>query len=85
MIDTTPKVREHCSATGLTGRIESALATIVPDGQPLTVDELAPLDSLNWPTVDRSRYTSAGPDCPERGARSLDRDWITHVIGCHAL
>src|SRR6202049_1403863 len=47
MIDITPKVREHYSATGLTGRIKSALATIVPDGQPLTVDELAPLDQFH--------------------------------------
>ncbi len=47
MIDTTPKVREHYSATGLTARIKSALATIVPDGQPLTVDELAPLDQFH--------------------------------------
>jgi 2-polyprenyl-3-methyl-5-hydroxy-6-metoxy-1,4-benzoquinol methylase len=46
MIDTTPKVREHYSATGLTGWIKSAIATIVPDGQPLTVDELAPLDQF---------------------------------------
>jgi SAM-dependent methyltransferase len=47
MIDTTPKVREHYSSTGLTARIKSALATIVPDGQPLTVDELAPLDQFH--------------------------------------
>jgi SAM-dependent methyltransferase len=47
MIDTTPKVREHYSATGLTGRIKSALATIVPDGQLMTVDELAPLDQFH--------------------------------------
>jgi 2-polyprenyl-3-methyl-5-hydroxy-6-metoxy-1,4-benzoquinol methylase len=47
MIDTTLKVREHYGATGLTARIKSALATIVPDGQPLTVDELAPLDQFH--------------------------------------
>ena len=47
MIDTTPKVLEHYNAIGLTGRIRSALATIVPDGQPLTVDELAPLDQFH--------------------------------------
>lgn len=47
MIDTIPKVREHYSATGLTARIKSALATIMPDGQPLTVDELAPLDQFH--------------------------------------
>ncbi len=47
MTDSTTKVREHYSAMGLTGRIKSALATIVPDGQPLTVDELAPLDQFH--------------------------------------
>lgn len=47
MIDTIPKVREHYSSTGLTDRIKSALITIVPDEQPLTVDELAPLDQFH--------------------------------------
>ena len=47
MIDATSRVREHYSAAELTGLIKSALATIVPDGQPLTVDELAPLDQFH--------------------------------------
>jgi SAM-dependent methyltransferase len=47
MTDTTTKVREHYNAVGLTARIKSALATIVPDGQPLTVDELAPIDQFH--------------------------------------
>jgi SAM-dependent methyltransferase len=47
MIDAISQVREHYSTTGLTGRIKSALAKIVPDGQPLTVDELAPLDQFH--------------------------------------
>jgi hypothetical protein len=41
------KVREHYNATGLADRIKAALATIVQDGQPLTVDELAPLDQFH--------------------------------------
>ncbi len=47
MIDTMPKMREHYGAIGLTGRIKPALATIVPDGQPLIVDELASLDQFH--------------------------------------
>jgi SAM-dependent methyltransferase len=47
MIDHTATVREHYSAGGLINRIKSALTTIAPDGQPLTVDELAPLDQFH--------------------------------------
>jgi len=47
MSDTTTKVREHYNATGLTGRIKSALATITPEDQPLTVAQLAPLDQFH--------------------------------------
>src|SRR5436305_4650039 len=44
---TTTKVREHYRATGLTDRIKSALATITPEGQTLTVAQLAPLDQFH--------------------------------------
>jgi len=37
MTDTTTKVREHYSAMGLTDRIKSAVATLAPEGQTLTV------------------------------------------------
>jgi SAM-dependent methyltransferase len=47
MTDTNTKVREHYSATGLTGRIKSALATIAPEEQTLTVAQLAPLDQFH--------------------------------------
>jgi SAM-dependent methyltransferase len=47
MADTNTKVREHYSATGLTGRIKSALATIAPEEQTLTVAQLAPLDQFH--------------------------------------
>ena len=46
MADIT-KVREHYSATGLTDRIKSALATVAPEGQTLTVAQLAPLDQFH--------------------------------------
>jgi SAM-dependent methyltransferase len=47
MIDTSANVREHYSAAGLTGRIQSALAAIAPEGQTLTVAQLAPLDQFH--------------------------------------
>jgi len=47
MIDHIERVREHYSAGGLINRIKAALTIIVPDGQPLTVDELAPLDQFH--------------------------------------
>ena len=47
MTDTSTKVREHYSATGLTDRLKSALATIAPEGQMLTVAQLAPLDQFH--------------------------------------
>lgn len=47
MTDTTIKVREHYSPTGLTDRIKSALATIAPEGRTLTVAQLAPLDQFH--------------------------------------
>lgn len=47
MTDTTTRVREHYSATGLTDRIKSALTTIAPEGETLTVAQLAPLDQFH--------------------------------------
>jgi SAM-dependent methyltransferase len=47
MTDTTSNVRAHYSATGLTDRIKSALATITPEGQTLSVAQLAPLDQFH--------------------------------------
>jgi SAM-dependent methyltransferase len=47
MIDHIARVREHYSAIDLVNRITSALTTVVPDAQVLTVDELAPLDQFH--------------------------------------
>src|SRR5437868_14031258 len=47
MTDITTRVREHYSATDLTTRIKSALATIAPEDQKLTVAQLAPLDQFH--------------------------------------
>lgn len=41
MTSSTTKVREHCSALGLTDRIRWALATVAPEGRTLTVVQLA--------------------------------------------
>jgi ubiquinone/menaquinone biosynthesis C-methylase UbiE len=47
MTEPTNKVLEHYNATGLTERIKNALAAIAPGNQPLTVDEIAPLDQFH--------------------------------------
>jgi len=47
MTDTANRVREHNSAADLTDRIKSALATIVPENEKLTVAQLAPLDQFH--------------------------------------
>jgi SAM-dependent methyltransferase len=47
MTDTTIKVRQHYSATGLTDRIQSALMRIAPEGQMPSVAQLAPLDQFH--------------------------------------
>jgi SAM-dependent methyltransferase len=47
MTATIAKIHEHYNATGLAGRIKSALATIAPEDQMLTVAELAPLDQFH--------------------------------------
>ena len=47
MTDTTNRVREHYRAADFTDRIKSALATIVPENEKLTVAQLAPLDQFH--------------------------------------
>jgi len=47
MTEIITKVRAHYSATDLTNRIKSALATITPEEQTLTVAQLAPLDQFH--------------------------------------
>lgn len=44
---TTEKVREHYAAAALTDLIKSALATLAPEDQTLTVAQLAPLDQFH--------------------------------------
>jgi SAM-dependent methyltransferase len=65
MTDSIAKVREHYSATGLTDRIKSALATITLESQALTVAQLAPLDQFRTrgilATAELARATGIDP------------------------
>jgi SAM-dependent methyltransferase len=47
MTDTVTRVREHYNVTGLIDRIKSALATIAPEDQGVTIGQLAPLDQFH--------------------------------------
>jgi SAM-dependent methyltransferase len=47
MTDSTAAARQHYSATGLTERLQSALAALAPEDQLLTVAQLAPLDQFH--------------------------------------
>jgi len=65
MTETTAMVRKHYSAAGLTDRIKSALATIAPESQTLTVAQLAPLDQFHirgmLATVELARVSELKP------------------------
>ena len=47
MTDTTDRVRAHYDGPGLLERIKTALAGIAPEGQPLSVSQLAMLDQFH--------------------------------------
>lgn len=47
MTDTTTRVQEHYSGTGLTDRIKSALASFAPGDETVTIAQLAPLDQFH--------------------------------------
>src|SRR5271165_5431829 len=74
MTDTTTKVREHYSPTDLTDRIKSALATIAPESQTLTIAQLAPLDQFH------SRGILATAELA--GAAELDPSTRVLDLGC---
>jgi SAM-dependent methyltransferase len=74
MTDTTTKVREHYSATGLTDRIKSALATITPESQTLTVAQLAPLDQFHTRGILATAELA--------GAAGLDSSTRVLDLGC---
>ena len=68
MTETTTKVREHYSSMDLTDRIKSALATLAPEGQRLTADQLAPLDQFHTRGIlaTAELATAAGLDAATR-------------------
>lgn len=47
MTDTTTMVRAHYGAPGLVARIQSVLATVASEDQPLSIAQLAPLDQFH--------------------------------------
>ncbi len=65
MTDTVDIARAHYNATGLTTKIRDALAKIAPEGQRLTVGELAAMDQFHTrgvlATKDLAAMTSIGP------------------------
>jgi ubiquinone/menaquinone biosynthesis C-methylase UbiE len=73
MTDITSNVRRHYSATGLTGRIKSALAQVAPEGQALSVAQLAPLDQFHTRGILATAELAAAS--LEPSTRALD-------IGC---
>jgi SAM-dependent methyltransferase len=74
MTTTTARVREHYSPSGLTDRIKSALATIAPERETMTVAQLAPLDHFHTRGV-LATAELAGAAGLERSTRVLD-------VGC---
>ena len=72
MIDTTTiKVREHYAATRLTELIRSALTTIAPEGETLTVAQLAPVDQFHLRGILATKEL-AGAAALEPSSRVLD-------------
>jgi SAM-dependent methyltransferase len=74
MSDITSKVRDHYTATGLTDRIKSALATIAPESQTLTVAQLAPLDQFHTRGILATAELA--------GAAGLDSSTRVLDLGC---
>ncbi len=68
---TTNKMREHYSAASLTGRIKSALATVAPDDQTLTVAQLGPLGQFHIRGI-LATAELANSDGLEPSARGVD-------------
>ena len=52
-------VRDHYAAIGLTDLIKSALTTIAPEGQPLSIVQLAPLDQFHTRGILASQELAA--------------------------
>jgi SAM-dependent methyltransferase len=89
---TTAKVREHYAATGLTELIRSALTTIAPEGETLTVVQLAPLDQFHLRGI-RATKELAGAAGLEPSSRVLDLGcgiggaarYLVATFGCEVI
>ena len=73
MIETTTSssVRDHYAAIGLTDLIRSALSTLAPEGQTLTVAQLAPLDQFHTRGILATQELAAAAGLEPR-SRVLD-------------
>lgn len=72
MTDNNTKVREHYGTMGLADRIRSALTTIAPEGQMLTVAQLAPLDQFHTRGILATAELAAAAGLDRSSARVLD-------------
>jgi SAM-dependent methyltransferase len=68
---TIPSLRDHYAASGLTDLIRSALTTIAPEGQTLTVAQLAPLDQFHTRGILATQELASAAGL-ERRSRVLD-------------
>jgi SAM-dependent methyltransferase len=68
---TLPSVRDHYAGSGLTDLIRSALRTLAPENQTLTVAQLAPLDQFHTRGILATEEL-AGAAGLEPGSRVLD-------------
>ena len=76
MPDTTDRVRAHYDGPGLLERIKTALAGIAPEGQPLSVSQLAMLDQFHTRGI-LATAELAGASRAE-GRRYGARPWVRH-------
>lgn len=74
MTETIDRVREHYAATRLTDRIQTALLTVAPEDQRLTVAQLAPLDQFHTRGVLATAELA--------GAAGLDPSTRVLDLGC---
>lgn len=90
MTDIIDNVRAHYNAPGLVDRIKAALAPIAPEGQPLTVAQLAMLDQFHTRGILATAELAGAADL-RSGDRVLDLGcgvggparYLASMFGCH--
>jgi hypothetical protein len=78
---TTTSVRERYAAVGLTDLIRSALTTIAPEGQTLTVAQLAPLDQFHTRGILATQELAGAAGLDSR-SRVLDLGSASNASAC---